>query len=337
MNEINIICSSFEEIQTQNNGSILSVFNLNHVEFSNNFVFKVSSTTFPGCLYVTNTNLLKVTHNSFQSCFSSGGNAHFGQVLLSLSTNVICSHITASSCSPSSTEYGDSLFRDESSTLDADQINISYSYDEAIGSSSFSLNQNNDHTNMKFLNVAHTFSFTSLEITSTMNDGCKCLCQLSNFINTSNNRNVLSIGYETIIDTCVFIEHFPINVTRYPQYTIWCHVFIWIDICSHWAHMLAQLSAGEKSHKIVHSGPWLLRFYYSCHNFMVLLIVGAEGLPLALYLLSHAEFVAQPILTAMHYFLYGLTPLFLLKHFINIIQFIHAAESLDHPPEVKKD
>ena len=219
MNEINIICSSFEEIQTQNNGSILSVFNLNHVEFSNNFVFKVSSTTFPGCLYVTNTNLLKVTHNSFQSCFSSGGNAHFGQVLLSLSTNVICSHITASSCSPSSTEYGDSLFRDESSTLDADQINISYSYDEAIGSSSFSLNQNNDHTNMKFLNVAHTFSFTSLEITSTMNDGCKCLCQLSNFINTSNNRNVLSIGYETIIDTCVFIEHFPINVTRYPQYT----------------------------------------------------------------------------------------------------------------------
>ena len=142
---------------------------------------------------------------------------------------------------------------------------------------------------------------------------------------------------DMVTDRCSDIGLMIVLAQRYPQYTIWCHAFIWIDICSHWAHMLAQLSSGETSHKNVHSGPWLLRFYYSCHNFMVLLIVGAEGLPLSLYLLSHAEFVAQPILTAMHYFNYGLAPLFIVKHFINIIQFFHAAETLDPPAQAKKD
>ena len=136
---------------------------------------------------------------------------------------------------------------------------------------------------------------------------------------------------DMVTDRCSDIGLMVVLAQRYPEWTLYCHAFIWIDICSHWAHMLAQLQSGATSHKNVSSGPWLLRFYYSCHNFMVLLIMGAEGFPLSLYLLSHEEFVAPVILKAMHYMNYGLAPLFFTKHFINIIQFVHAAEMLDHP------
>ena len=217
---VDVRCSSFEELSSSNSGTILSVQSHQSIKFSHNIVFKVSSSISPGCLYTINSNIIEILHCFFECCYSTGGNEKYGQILYSLSTNAVCSSLSSSYCSPLSQTYGDSIFRIEDSTLDADNINASYSYDKEIGSASFSFDQSNDHIFMKYLNVIHTCTFTSLEIMSRIKDGCECTCYYSNFINSSKNINsVLSIGYHIIIDTCVFIEYSPIRVTRYPEFT----------------------------------------------------------------------------------------------------------------------
>lgn len=123
---------------------------------------------------------------------------------------------------------------------------------------------------------------------------------------------------------------------RLPQYTMLCHIFIWIDICSHWAHMLASLRAGSQSHKLVTSGPALLQYYYKTHWFMVLLIFGAEGAPLVLYLLSFEQI--KPLYPIFKCLGILCAPLFVLKHLINVIQFTNASKMLDelHSEEKSK-
>lgn len=113
----------------------------------------------------------------------------------------------------------------------------------------------------------------------------------------------------------------------YPDYTLLCHIFIWLDIFSHWCHMLAQLSAGTASHKLVTSGPKLLQYYYKTNWFMVLLIFGAEGFPLYLYMIHHIK--EGFILPFLHFFGIVFLPLFSLKHIINVVQLIHASIMLD--------
>lgn len=145
---------------------------------------------------------------------------------------------------------------------------------------------------------------------------------------------------DMVTDRCSTVGLLIVIAQRYPQYTLYCHIFIWLDIFSHWAHMLASLSSGSTSHKIVKDGPWLLRKYYQIKQFMVILIIGAEGFPLSLYLLSHKETLPAVLVTSLKYANYVLFPLFAMKHFINVIQFIHAAETLDmpaHQEEKKKE
>jgi len=134
---------------------------------------------------------------------------------------------------------------------------------------------------------------------------------------------------DMVTDRCSTIGLLLVISNRYPKLTLYSHFFIWLDIFSHWTHMLAQLSSGAASHKIIKSGPKLLSFYYSAKWFMVLLIIGAEGFPCCLYLLSYNTIhpMIKKVCTNLNY---GLFPLFLTKHFINLIQFGCAAISLDH-------
>lgn len=133
---------------------------------------------------------------------------------------------------------------------------------------------------------------------------------------------------DMVTDRCSTTGLMLVLSHRYPQYVLYCHIFIWIDICSHWAHMLQMERSGATSHKNVSSGPWLLRYYYKTKWFMVALIFGAEGFPLCTYLISFKE-----VLDATgNFFVYlGIIylPLFFTKHIINVIQFFHASNLLD--------
>lgn len=134
---------------------------------------------------------------------------------------------------------------------------------------------------------------------------------------------------DMVTDRCSGIGLMLTLAQLYPEYTLVCHFFIWLDIFSHWCHMLAQLSSGNQSHKLVNSGPWLLQTYYRVHWFMVLLIFGAEGFPLYVYLRAfdwYASWIFKPVVDLL-----GLAffPLFALKHIINVIQFAYASISLD--------
>lgn len=134
---------------------------------------------------------------------------------------------------------------------------------------------------------------------------------------------------DMVTDRCSTVGLLFVVAQRYPHFTLACHFFVWLDIFSHWGHMLATLKSGSESHKQVKSGPWLLRFYYKARWFMVLLIFGAEGWPLSLYLLSFGEQIPNYISIPVRYIGYFFCPLFFTKHFINIIQFFHAVDLLE--------
>jgi CDP-diacylglycerol--inositol 3-phosphatidyltransferase len=140
---------------------------------------------------------------------------------------------------------------------------------------------------------------------------------------------------DMVTDRCSGIGLMMLVAFRRPNLTLFCHAVIWLDICSHWAHMKIQAESGEKSHKDVRSGFRLLQYYYKTKWFMVLLIVGAEGYPIYLYLSSFPDLFPewfQPLVpVAGIVFL----PLFSLKHFINVLQFIRASILLDEPPKAK--
>lgn len=133
---------------------------------------------------------------------------------------------------------------------------------------------------------------------------------------------------DMVTDRCSTIGLMLTIAQRKPELTLYCHFFIWLDICSHWCHMLAKLGHGDASHKLVNSGPKILQFYYRVHWFMVLLIVGAEGFPVCYYLTTFKEVadIFDPYLT---YLMYFYLPLFALKHIINVIQFMYASYMLD--------
>ena len=135
---------------------------------------------------------------------------------------------------------------------------------------------------------------------------------------------------DMVTDRCSTVGLLLVLSQREKKYTILCHLFIWIDIFSHWTHTLASIQSGASSHKEIKKGPWLLEFYYKVKLFMVFLIIGAEGYPLSLYLLSFKSLnhIIKIILKNLNYFL---LPLFLTKHYINIIQFFYAANTLDKP------
>ena len=135
---------------------------------------------------------------------------------------------------------------------------------------------------------------------------------------------------DMVTDRCSTVGLMLTISHRYPELTMYCHFFTWLDIFSHWCHMLAQLGGGSQSHKLVKSGPWILRTYYDVHWFMVLLIIGAEGYPLGLYLLSFSE-KFQPYVHYIKIFMFSMLPLFIMKHIINVIQFVHASIILDEP------
>jgi CDP-diacylglycerol--inositol 3-phosphatidyltransferase len=115
--------------------------------------------------------------------------------------------------------------------------------------------------------------------------------------------------------------------------TLLCHIFIWIDICSHWAHMLVQTRLGTGSHKKVTSGFALLRYYYATKWFMVLLIFGAEGMPCCIYLTTFPDLMAAWYAPIVWLGLIAASPLFLIKHIINVLQFVRAAVLLDEKSE----
>jgi CDP-diacylglycerol--inositol 3-phosphatidyltransferase len=101
-----------------------------------------------------------------------------------------------------------------------------------------------------------------------------------------------------------------------------CHIFIWIEVFSHWAHMLAELKTGNKCHKNIEDG--LLGFNYKTGWFMVLLIFGAESFPCMLYargfeLLDWITWLLEIVAF----------PLFLFKHYMNVVQFVRAPVNLD--------
>ena len=141
---------------------------------------------------------------------------------------------------------------------------------------------------------------------------------------------------DMVTDRCSGIGLMLTLAQLYPEYTLVWHCIIWLDIFSHWCHMLAQLSSGSQSHKLVTSGPALLQIYYRVHWFMVLLIFGAEGFPLYIYLRAHEWYVDWMFAPVCDLFGLLFFPLFVTKHVINVIQFTTAAASLDKPKEKAK-
>lgn len=139
---------------------------------------------------------------------------------------------------------------------------------------------------------------------------------------------------DMLTDRCSGIGLMLILAQIHPRYTIAWHFFIWLDIFSHWCHMLAQLRSGSASHKTVKGGPRLLQYYYSTNWFMVILIIGAEGFPLSFYGLGFPGGIwifTEPVLEFLRIVFF---PLFITKHLINVLQFMEAARKLD---EIAKD
>lgn len=133
---------------------------------------------------------------------------------------------------------------------------------------------------------------------------------------------------DMVTDRCSTIGLMLVIAQQLPKYTFYCHFFTWLDIFSHWSHMLYQLSTGTDSHKNV-AKKGLLQYYYKTKAFMVLLIVGAEGLPLCIYIWSYKDAVSATFVKLAYVYGSVCLPLFLLKHYINVIQLITASVGLD--------
>jgi CDP-diacylglycerol--inositol 3-phosphatidyltransferase len=133
---------------------------------------------------------------------------------------------------------------------------------------------------------------------------------------------------DMVTDRCAGIGLMMTLAWRFPKYHLVCHFFIWLDICSHWAHQFYQLACGHDSHKMVKAGPRLLQYYYRTNWFMVTLIIGAEGFPLCLYVMSFPIGPGVTLLAKISGAVFF--PLFALKHIINVMQFWWASIMLDH-------
>jgi CDP-diacylglycerol--inositol 3-phosphatidyltransferase len=117
-----------------------------------------------------------------------------------------------------------------------------------------------------------------------------------------------------------------------------------LDLSSHYMHMYASLSAGATSHKAIDNRQhWLLRAYYHYQSVLFVVCAGNELFFLGLYLMHHypreatvlsfggVKMNKYEILTAV------VTPVFLFKQFMNVVQLIGAAKRLAMAEKKSKD
>ena len=132
----NILCSTFLNLQSNENGTILRIKE-GKVLFSNNYVFSVSSTTYPGCIYVNNLDSFDLSKTTFSQCYGDCQNKddHPANVLSSETIEIsTINDISAYQCSPYQTKYADSVFYLYNQTTFIQSCNTSFCYGQ-LGSS----------------------------------------------------------------------------------------------------------------------------------------------------------------------------------------------------------
>jgi len=194
-----IRCSSFKELTSSNKGTIINSAN-NDVSVENCLFFKVSSSSYPGCIYVTGGSIeVKSCYSFF--CYAGGDDDKFSKVCHAASSKATFSQYSALFCGPLTTSNGDSVNVFQDTLADIIFYNASKCYG-TLGSSSLSLAHHKEGTIVKYLNSDSGIDHNSFEIWESSID---CNVYFSNFINsTKNTDRMLHINSYCYFHTCSF-------------------------------------------------------------------------------------------------------------------------------------
>ena len=126
MNHIFIKCAFFNDLTSNDNGTIVHAANGN-LTYLNNIAIGVRSTSFPGCIFCDHS-LLHMKNNNFEYCHSSGNDQCWGNVMHCVSCDSVIESFSAFKSSYSTSITGDSLILLQSSKLSSSFFNSSFCY-----------------------------------------------------------------------------------------------------------------------------------------------------------------------------------------------------------------
>lgn len=123
--------------------------------------------------------------------------------------------------------------------------------------------------------------------------------------------------------------------TIYQPFLLAFQLLLGLDLSSHYMHMYASLTSGAVSHKAIDGRQhWLLRAYYGYQSVLFVVCAGNELFFLGLYL-AHHDSTREKVLEVLGYklgkwqlFTMAVTPVFLFKQFMNVVQLFGASQKL---------
>ena len=193
-----ISCSIFENIATNNKGSILNANECNVSISQTNFVHITSSQT-PGVIYIHSSNV-SIYKCYFESCFGNGNDMNYGRTIYAIESNAQIEHYSAFRCAPNSEDVGDSTSFFSGCDIACNFLNFSFCYG-SYGSSGIGIWLNTERLYLSYLSITDSKDLFCMETA----DGKEMISVYkSNFINSTENDAVVNSLTITKFDSCVF-------------------------------------------------------------------------------------------------------------------------------------
>ena len=184
------------DIKPDQPGGIVYVNN-GVVNFKNNFISNITSSSFGACFYVINCDM-KIDNCCFLRCASSGGYDNFGNVGNVQTSHVKINDISAFQCSYSTSQCGDSLFYFLSCGASISKFNSSFCYSIA-GAASLRTVSNRSSFDVSFLSCVSGIDWSFTECDNIVS------FTKSSFINSTLVTNYMIYAVQnSLFDECYF-------------------------------------------------------------------------------------------------------------------------------------
>ena len=204
---IDIKCTKIINIKPNKAGGIIRV-DQGTVNFKNNFVFGVISSTSAACFLVTNSTI-KLKNTCFIQCAAGGGDCSYGNIGDILTSNLKINQISTLQCSNSTSKTGDSSFRFHTSGVSITSYNSSFCYGYG-GSVLFISFSNRSDYKMRYVICSDGANYALLEFLHV------ALFERFSFINSTKVTSfMLYIPAKSVFDTCYF--YMMTNKTRFSN------------------------------------------------------------------------------------------------------------------------
>ena len=194
----NILRNTICDVKPNRAGGIISADN-SEVNFKNNIVSNIVSSTTAACIYGTNS-IFNVENNCFTRCTAKGDNDAFGNVADFSSSTVKIRSVSAALCSYSTSYCGDSVFRFDACGASVHDFNSTFCHG-LYGSATLRSSNNRSIFDVKFISCTNAVDYVSLE--------CIHVCDIekSSFINiTKIGSYMIYVAQGSVFNSCYFFQ-----------------------------------------------------------------------------------------------------------------------------------